>query len=60
MVCDTLRNTVPKAVVHCQVKEAKKNLLNRFYAHVGSKEVCLQIFTEYTVLHIYQQSILFS
>ncbi|KAK1644588.1 hypothetical protein QYE76_062393 [Lolium multiflorum] len=38
MVCDTLRNTIPKAVVHCQVKEAKRNLLNRFYAHVGSKE----------------------
>jgi hypothetical protein len=40
MVCETLRNTIPKAVVHCQVKEAKRNLLNRFYAHVGSKEVC--------------------
>uniref|UniRef100_A0A0D9VY67 GED domain-containing protein n=1 Tax=Leersia perrieri TaxID=77586 RepID=A0A0D9VY67_9ORYZ len=38
MVCETLRNTIPKAVVHCQVKEAKRNLLNRFYAHVGSKE----------------------
>ncbi|VAI01666.1 unnamed protein product [Triticum turgidum subsp. durum] len=37
-ICDTLRNTIPKAVVHCQVKEAKRNLLNRFYAHVGSKE----------------------
>jgi hypothetical protein len=41
MVCETLRNTIPKAIVHCQVKEAKRNLLNRFYAHVGSKEVCL-------------------
>ncbi|XP_078170665.1 phragmoplastin DRP1C-like [Carex rostrata] len=38
MVCDTLRNTIPKAVVFCQVREAKRNLLNRFYAHVGSKE----------------------
>ncbi|OEL37330.1 Dynamin-related protein 1C [Dichanthelium oligosanthes] len=38
MVCETLRNTIPKAIVHCQVKEAKRNLLNRFYAHVGSKE----------------------
>ncbi|KAF3320541.1 dynamin-related protein 1C [Carex littledalei] len=38
MVCDTLRNTIPKAIVFCQVREAKRNLLNRFYAHVGSKE----------------------
>ncbi|KAJ4755678.1 dynamin-like protein [Rhynchospora pubera] len=38
MVCDTLRNTVPKAIVFCQVREAKRALLNRFYAHVGSKE----------------------
>ncbi|KAM0854447.1 hypothetical protein ACQ4PT_050430 [Festuca glaucescens] len=51
MVCDTLRNTIPKAVVHCQVKEAKRNLLNRFYAHVGSKEVCLQI-TYYRIYYL--------
>ncbi|KAJ3672884.1 hypothetical protein LUZ60_006258 [Juncus effusus] len=38
MVCDTLRNTIPKAIVYCQVREAKRALLNRFYAHVGSKE----------------------
>ncbi|XP_020100447.1 dynamin-related protein 1C [Ananas comosus] len=38
MVCDTLRNTIPKAVVHCQVREAKRNLLNYFYAQVGSRE----------------------
>ncbi|KAJ3697690.1 hypothetical protein LUZ61_001395 [Rhynchospora tenuis] len=38
MVCDTLRNTIPKAIVFCQVREAKRALLNRFYAHVGSKE----------------------
>jgi hypothetical protein len=50
MVCETLRNTIPKAIVHCQVKEAKRNLLNRFYAHVGSKEVCFT-FTNYTILH---------
>ncbi|KAG6526296.1 phragmoplastin DRP1C-like [Zingiber officinale] len=38
MVCDTLRNTIPKAIVHCQVREAKRSLLNQFYAHVGSRE----------------------
>jgi hypothetical protein len=38
MVCDTLRNTIPKTIVFCQVREAKRSLLNRFYAHVGSKE----------------------
>ncbi|KAI3719362.1 hypothetical protein L6452_20259 [Arctium lappa] len=38
MVSDTLRNTIPKAVVYCQVKEAKQNLLNYFYTQIGSKE----------------------
>lgn len=38
MVCDTLKNTIPKAVVHCQVREAKRSLLNRFYAQVGARE----------------------
>nr|GLL25129.1 dynamin-related protein 1E-like [Ipomoea trifida]GMC86634.1 dynamin-related protein 1E-like [Ipomoea batatas]GMC91250.1 dynamin-related protein 1E-like [Ipomoea batatas] len=38
MVSDTLRNTIPKAVVHCQVKEAKHSLLNRFYVQIGKKE----------------------
>lgn len=38
MVSDTLRNTIPKAVVHCQVKEAKTSLLNRFYVQIGKRE----------------------
>ncbi|THU60941.1 hypothetical protein C4D60_Mb07t18060 [Musa balbisiana] len=38
MVCDTLKNTIPKAVVHCQVREAKRSLLNYFYAQVGGRE----------------------
>ncbi|CAH9113961.1 unnamed protein product [Cuscuta europaea] len=38
MISDTLRNTIPKAVVHCQVKEAKQYLLNRFYIQIGKKE----------------------
>lgn len=39
MVSDTLKNTIPKAVVYCQVKEAKQNLLTRFYTQIGKKEV---------------------
>ena len=39
MVSDTLRNSIPKSVVHCQVREAKRSLLNHFYAQVGKKEV---------------------
>ncbi|KAJ8565739.1 hypothetical protein K7X08_008315 [Anisodus acutangulus] len=38
MVSDTLRNTLPKAVVYCQVKEAKQSLLNFFYTQIGKKE----------------------
>ncbi|XP_009762971.1 phragmoplastin DRP1C [Nicotiana tabacum] len=38
MVCETLRNTIPKAVVFCQVREAKRSLLNHFYAQVGRRE----------------------
>ncbi|KAK9076508.1 hypothetical protein SSX86_004842 [Deinandra increscens subsp. villosa] len=38
MVSDTLRSTIPKAVVLCQVKEAKQNLLNYFYSQIGRKE----------------------
>lgn len=38
MVCDTLRLSIPKAVVFCQVLQAKKSLLNRFYVQVGRRE----------------------
>jgi hypothetical protein len=38
MVCDLLRNSLPKAVVHCQVREAKRSLLDHFYAQVGKRE----------------------
>ncbi|CAA0811497.1 Dynamin-related protein 1C [Striga hermonthica] len=38
MVCDTMRNSIPKAVVHCQVREAKRSLLNIFYAQIGRRE----------------------
>ncbi|KAI8545541.1 hypothetical protein RHMOL_Rhmol07G0047700 [Rhododendron molle] len=38
MVSETIRITIPKAVVYCQVKEAKQNLLNYFYTQIGKKE----------------------
>ncbi len=39
MVCDLLKNSLPKAVVHCQVREAKHSLLDNFYTQVGKREV---------------------
>lgn len=39
MVSETLKHTIPKAVVYCQVREAKSSLLNHFYAQIGKKEV---------------------
>ncbi|GFZ02893.1 DYNAMIN-like 1E [Actinidia rufa] len=38
MVMETLKTTLPKAVVYCQVKEAKQSLLNHFYTQIGKKE----------------------
>ncbi|KAI0500312.1 hypothetical protein KFK09_018524 [Dendrobium nobile] len=38
MVSETLRLSIPKAAVHCQVREAKRSLLNLFYTQVGRKE----------------------
>ncbi|KAK3433887.1 dynamin-related protein 1E [Eucalyptus grandis] len=38
MVSETLKNTIPKAVVYCQVREAKQSLLNYFYTQIGQKE----------------------
>ncbi|KAK9266866.1 hypothetical protein L1049_027125 [Liquidambar formosana] len=38
MVSETLKNSIPKAVVYCQVREAKRSLLDHFYTQVGKKE----------------------
>lgn len=43
MVPGTLVNTIPKAVVHCQVRQAKLALLNYFYAQISQSQVCLQL-----------------
>ncbi|KAL3516766.1 hypothetical protein ACH5RR_023668 [Cinchona calisaya] len=37
-VSETLKNTIPKAVAYCQVKEAKQCLLNHFYKQIGKKK----------------------
>lgn len=37
MVCESLKNYIPKAVVHCQVREAKRSLVDHFYTQVGKK-----------------------
>ncbi|GMP43803.1 hypothetical protein CsSME_00013021 [Camellia sinensis var. sinensis] len=39
MVCAGLRNSIPKSVVYCQVREAKRSLLDHFFAELGTKEV---------------------
>ncbi|KAH7415742.1 hypothetical protein KP509_14G059000 [Ceratopteris richardii] len=38
MICDTLRNSIPKAVVYCQVREAKRTLLDVFFAELGKRD----------------------
>nr|XP_043607428.1 dynamin-related protein 5A-like isoform X5 [Erigeron canadensis] len=37
MVLSGLVNSVPKSVVHCQVREAKRSLLDCFFAELGQK-----------------------
>ncbi|KAI3929333.1 hypothetical protein MKX01_006569 [Papaver californicum] len=38
MVCAGLRNSIPKSIVHCQVREAKRSLLDHFFTELGKKE----------------------
>ncbi|XP_004306673.1 PREDICTED: dynamin-related protein 1A [Fragaria vesca subsp. vesca] len=38
MVCSGLRTAIPKSIVYCQVREAKRSLLDHFFAELGSKE----------------------
>lgn len=52
MISDTLKNTIPKATVHCQVKEAKQSLLNFFYIQVGKREVIMHF-----IVIIYERKI---
>lgn len=56
MVCDTLKNSIPKAVVYCQVLSAKRSLLNQFYAHVGRQEVKYFNFMYFTEINHRRES----
>ncbi|KAL4598915.1 hypothetical protein ACB092_11G091600 [Castanea dentata] len=38
MACASLKNSIPKSVVHCQVREAKRSLLDHFFTELGKKE----------------------
>lgn len=38
MVCATLRHSIPKSIVYCQVREAKRSLLDHFFTDLGGKE----------------------
>lgn len=43
MVCASLRNSIPKSIVYCQVREAKRSLLDHFFTELGAKEVRLLV-----------------
>ncbi|CAN0904383.1 Phragmoplastin DRP1B [Linum grandiflorum] len=38
LVCASLRNSIPKSVMYCQVREAKRSLLDHFFAELGKRE----------------------
>ncbi|CAL2260597.1 unnamed protein product [Prunus armeniaca] len=38
MVCASLRNSIPKSIVYCQVREAKRSFLDHFYTDLGKLE----------------------
>ncbi|XP_074279677.1 dynamin-related protein 5A-like [Silene latifolia] len=38
LVCGTLRHSIPKSIVYCQVREAKRSILDRFFTDLGGKE----------------------
>ncbi|KAL2347955.1 hypothetical protein Fmac_001955 [Flemingia macrophylla] len=38
MVCASLRHSIPKSIVYCQVREAKRGLLDHFFTELGKIE----------------------
>ncbi|KAK9094078.1 hypothetical protein Scep_025547 [Stephania cephalantha] len=38
MVCEGLRNSIPKSIVYCQVREAKRSLLDHFFTELARME----------------------
>jgi hypothetical protein len=54
MVCSTLRNSIPKSIVYCQVREAKRSLLDHFFTELGAREVrSVIIWKEFLVMFLY-------
>lgn len=43
MVCATLRHSIPKSIVYCQVREAKRSLLDHFFTEIGKIEVRIKL-----------------
>lgn len=43
MVCATLRHSIPKSIVYCQVREAKRSLLDQFFIELGKMEVRINL-----------------
>ncbi|KAH9603003.1 hypothetical protein KSS87_018830 [Heliosperma pusillum] len=41
LVCATLRHSIPKSIVYCQVREAKRSILDHFFTELGGKEAKL-------------------
>ncbi|KAK9758075.1 hypothetical protein RND81_01G204900 [Saponaria officinalis] len=41
LVCATLRHSIPKSIVYCQVREAKRSILDHFFTELGGKEARL-------------------
>ncbi|OIV94006.1 hypothetical protein TanjilG_07554 [Lupinus angustifolius] len=38
MVCASLRHAIPKSIVYCQVREAKRSLLDHFFTDLGKMD----------------------
>jgi hypothetical protein len=53
MVGNTLRTTLPKAAVHCQVREAKRSLLDHFYTQIGKREVHIHALYDDVAHHVF-------
>ncbi|MFS8023519.1 putative GTPase effector domain, Dynamin superfamily [Helianthus anomalus] len=57
MVVGTLRHSIPKSVVYCQVRETKRNLLDRFFTELGQKRQLGKLLDEDPVITQRRQNI---
>ncbi|THU73671.1 hypothetical protein C4D60_Mb04t25330 [Musa balbisiana] len=53
MVCASLRNSIPKSIVYCQVREAKRSLLDHFFTDLGKREQLVYLKYEPPEFHLY-------